>query len=93
LWRAIDLLQARGIRVFVAIPPLRDRPSAFLDSGPTAAPYRHLLARLQQRGVIVLPAPVGFDSAEFINAGHLNDRGAKRFSAELGRQLAARGIQ
>lgn len=93
LWRAIDLLQARGVRVFVAIPPLRDRPSAFLDSSPTAAPYRNLIARLQQHGVIVLPVPVGYDPAEFINAGHLNDHGAQRFSAELGRQLAAQGIQ
>jgi len=93
LWLAIDLLQARGVRVYVAIPPLRDRPTAFFDASPAAAPYRNLLARLQQRGVIVLPAPVGYQSAEFINAGHLNDSGAQRFSAELGQQLVARGVQ
>ena len=93
LWHAIDLLQARGVRVYVAIPPLRDRPSAFFDASPAAAPYRSLLARLQQRGVIVLPAPVGYQPVEFINSGHLNDRGAQRFSAELGQQLVARGVQ
>jgi hypothetical protein len=92
LWRAIDLLQARGVRVFVVIPPLRDRPSAFFDPRPAAAPYRNLLTRLQQRGVVVLPAPVDYQPAEFINSGHLNDHGAQRFSVELGRQLAAQGI-
>lgn len=89
LWRMIELLQSRGVRVFVTIPPLRDRPSAFFDPAPAAAPYRALLARLQQRGVIVLPASGGYSPAEFVNAGHLNDRGAQRYSAELGRQLAA----
>lgn len=89
LWQAIDLLQSRGVRVFVTLPPLRDRLSAFVDPRPEAAPYRALLARLQQRGVIVLPTPTGFGPDDFINAGHLNDRGAQRYSAELGHQLAA----
>ncbi len=93
LWRAIDLMQSRGVQVFVTIPPLRDRPSAFFDASPAAAPYRSLLAALQQRGVIVLPVPVGFTPSEFVNAGHLNDRGAQRYSAELGRQLAAYGAR
>lgn len=90
LWRAIDRLQAQGVHVFVAILPLRDRPSAFFDSGPAAAPYRALLARLQQRGVFVLPPPDAYAPSEFVNAGHLNDHGAQRYSAELGRQLAKR---
>ena len=93
LWRAIGLMQARGVRVFVTLPPLRDRASAFVDANPAAAPYRALLARLQQHGVIVLPPPEGYGAAEFINAGHLNDRGAQRYSAELGRQLAAKGVR
>ncbi|MBI3431361.1 MAG: hypothetical protein HY018_03985 [Hydrogenophilales bacterium] len=93
LWRAIDLLQARGVRVFVTFPPLRDRASAFVGDGPAAAPYRTLLAQLRQRGVIVLPQPEGYGVAEFINAGHLNDQGAQRYSTELGRQLAASGVR
>ena len=92
LWRTTALLQARGVRVFVAIPPLRDRPSAFFDASPAAAPYRALLARLRQEGVSVLPTATGYAPAEFVNAGHLNNRGAQRYSAELGRQLAARGV-
>jgi len=39
--------------------------------------------------VIVLPTPTGFGPDEFVNAGHLSDRGAQRYSAELGHQLAA----
>jgi hypothetical protein len=93
LWLTIDLLQSRGVRVFVTIPPLRDRPSAFLDPSPAAAPYRALLVRLQQRGVVMLSTPADYAPSEFVNAGHLNDRGAQRFSAELGRQLAALGIR
>lgn len=93
LWRTIDILRARGVRVFVAVPPLRDRPSAFFDASPASAPYRSLLAQLQERGVVILPAPSGYTPAEFINAGHLNNRGAQRFSAELGHQLAALGIR
>jgi len=93
LWRAIDLLQARGVRVFVTLPPLRDRVSAFVDGNPAAAPYRALLARLKQRGVTVLPPPGGFTASEFINAGHLDDRGAQRYSSALGRQLAASGVR
>lgn len=89
LWQAIDLLQSRGVRVFVTLPPLRDRLSAFVDPRPEAASYRALLARLRQRGVIVLPTPTGFGPDDFVNAGHLNDRGAQRYSAELGHQLAA----
>ena len=49
LWQAIDLLQSRGVRVFVTLPPLRDRLSAFVDPRPEAASYRALLARLRQR--------------------------------------------
>ena len=93
LWQAIDLMQSRGVRVFVTLPPLRDRASAFVDPRPAATPYRALLARLQQHGVIVLPPPEGYGVAEFINAGHLNDRGAQRYSTELGYQLAARGVR
>jgi hypothetical protein len=92
LWRSIDLLQSRGLRVFIAIPPLRDRPSAFVDTSPGAGPYRALLARLRQRGVLVLSTPANFAPSEFVNAGHLNDRGAQRYSADLARQLAALGI-
>jgi hypothetical protein len=93
LWESIELLQSRGVRVFITIPPLRDRPSAFFDASPAASSYRTLLVRLQQRGVILLPTPGGFTPSEFVNAGHLNDRGAQRYSAELGRQLAAGGMR
>jgi hypothetical protein len=93
LWDALDLLQSRGVHVLVTIPPLRDRTPAFFDASPAAGPYRTLLARLQQRGVIVLHTPEDFAPSEYVNAGHLNDGGAQRYSAELGRQLAAARIQ
>lgn len=93
LWDAIDILQSRGVRVFVTIPPLRDRPSTFLDANPAAGPYRELLARIKQHGVIVLPSPGNFEPYEFVNAGHLNNSGAQHYSAELGRQLIVAGVR
>ncbi|WP_310447407.1 hypothetical protein [Thiobacillus sp.] len=93
LWRMLDQLQAQGVRVFVTIPPLRDRDSAFYDAAGSAAPYRALLTRMQQRGVTVLAAPRGYVPADFINAGHLRDAGAQRYSADVGRQLQALGVK
>ncbi len=93
LWRAIDLMKTRGVRVVVTIPPLRDRTSAFFDPSPAAAPYRAVLTRLHHQRVTVLPASVGYSPSDFINAGHLNNRGAQRYSAELGRQLAELGVR
>lgn len=93
LWHTVDRLQALDVRVFVIIPPLRDRGSAFYDSSVSAAPYHALLTQLQQRGVTVLSAPTGFVPGDFINAGHLNNVGAQRYSANVGRQLSALGVR
>jgi hypothetical protein len=93
LWQLVELLQQQGVRVFVTIPPLRDRPSAFYDPDPATTPYRSVLVQLRQRGVTVLPAPTGYAAADFVNAGHLNDSGAQRYSAALGRQLMAQGVR
>lgn len=93
LWKTIDRLHVLGVRVFVTVPPLRDRRSAFYDAEPHAAPYRALLRALEQRGVDVLPEAVGFQTGEFINAGHLNDGGAQRYSQALAQQLMARGVK
>lgn len=92
LWDMVDLLQRRGVRVLVTVPPLRDRVSAFYSLGREADPYRAVLARIRQRGIAVLPEPVGYRHYEFIDAGHLNDIGARRYSQELGRHLQALGV-
>ena len=93
LWKTIDRLHAQGVRVFVTVPPLRDRQSAFFDLESHAAPYRVLLGALEQRGVGALPEPSGFQTGEFINAGHLNDAGAQRYSRALAQQLIAQGVK
>lgn len=93
LWLSVDILQARGVRVFVTILPERHRLSGYFDPSSHAAPYREVRARLEQRGVIVLPPPRDYSDSEFINDGHLNDRGAQRYSLELGRQLGANGVR
>lgn len=92
LWALIDILERRGVRVVVTVPPLRDRVSAYYSLGHEADPYRALLDRIRQHGVTVLAEPAGYRTFEFIDLGHLNDTGAQRYSQELGRQLRALGI-
>lgn len=89
LWLTIAALEQHQIQLVVFIPPLRDRLSAFVDPRADAAPYRTLLSQLQARGIPVLYAgALLLHADEFVNAGHLNDRGAQRYSRWLGEQLA-----
>ncbi|MEQ1592404.1 MAG: hypothetical protein ABL892_08450 [Thiobacillaceae bacterium] len=94
LWLTLAALEQKNVRVIIFIPPLRDRPSAFFDPSPSAAPYRRLLEQLKQRGISVLrTSSIPYAPSEFVNAGHLNDRGAQRYSAWMGEQLAALGVK
>ncbi len=90
--RSLDLLRARGVRVAVVYPPLLNRDVLFLTTDDAAAkPYLQVAQQLRARGIplIGLEPGVRRNPAEFINAGHLNDRGAKRFSGLLAVQLEA----
>lgn len=89
LWLTVAALEQHQVRLVVFIPPLRDRASAFVDPRADAAQYRALLQQLRARGITVLHegAPL-FEPGEFVNSGHLNDRGAQRYSRWLGEQLA-----
>ena len=53
------------------------------------APYLAIVDELRRRHIpmIALDSGPPRDPAEFINAGHLNDRGAQRYSALLGQAL------
>lgn len=95
LWSTVDLLKKHGVRTYVTFLPLLNRKSLYLDDDlPEAAPYKHVLHNLRARGVEVLARPMDpFTSDDFVNAGHLNDRGAQRFSAELGQRLLAAKVQ
>ncbi len=91
LWRILDLLAAHGVLVAVVYPPLLHRDVLYL-AGPARerAPYLAIVAELERRHIpqIVLDAGPPRDPAEFVNAGHLNDRGAQRYSTLLGHALA-----
>ena len=92
LFRCLELLQARGVRVAIVYPPLLERDVLYLAADdPEAWPYLAVAKQLRARGVplIALEPGIRRDPVEFINAGHLNDRGAKRFSALLALQLSA----
>ncbi len=90
--RILDLLRSRGVKVAVVLPPLLERDVLYLnDSLPSARPYLELAREIAGQGVpiLVLDAGAPRDPLDFINAGHLNDRGAQRYSALLGQKLAA----
>ncbi len=90
LWLTVDLLKQHGVRVYVTFLPLLNRKPLYLDEKtPESTPYTNVLSALKARGVNVLAVPLEqFTQDDFINAGHLNDRGAQRFSAELGHLMA-----
>lgn len=90
LWRLLELLTARGVQVVVVYPPLLNRDLLYLTpERPEAAPFLSIVQELKRRGVptIALDAGPTRDAREFVNAGHLNDRGAQRYSALLGQAL------
>ncbi len=90
LWRTLDLLAARGVEVLVVHPPLLNREVLYLmPEHPAAGPYLAIARELERRGIprIALDPGARRDPQEFVNAGHLNDRGAQRFSALLGQAL------
>ena len=90
LWRMIDLLVRRGVHVAIVFPPLLNRQVLYLSqTSPEGAPYRAILEEIQERGIPVIELEQGIprDPEEFINAGHLNDLGAQRYSTLLGQDL------
>jgi hypothetical protein len=90
-WAIIQLLEKRGVAVAVIFPPLLARPVLYLDPNHSAAaPYLRIRAELAIRGIPMYALAPGetFSPAEFVNAGHLNDRGAQKFSTMLGDALA-----
>jgi hypothetical protein len=92
LWQLLDLLAERGVQVAVVFPPLLGRDVLYLTpDNPGAAPYQALAAELHRRGLLLIRLDDGppRDAAEFVNPGHLNDRGAQRFSRLLARKLSA----
>lgn len=87
----LDLLERRKVQVAVAFPPLLNRSVLYLeDRHPAAPPYLAVRQELLDRGIPMfsLSPVVKMSAAEFVNAGHLNDAGAQRFSLALGRALA-----
>lgn len=90
-WAMVELLQQRGVSVAVVFPPLLTRAVLYMeDDGSAAVPYRKVRSELAARGVpmFALESSARMQVSEFINAGHLNDKGAQRFSAMLGEALS-----
>jgi hypothetical protein len=90
LWRMLDLFDSRGVRVVVVFPPLLNRDVLYLAKpAPTSSPYLAIVEELRRRDVplITLDSGPPRDPAEFVNPGHLNDKGAQRYSVLLTQAL------
>lgn len=85
----LDKLQKRGVDVAVTFPPLLYRNSAYVDATQAGGDYVRLKEMLKKRSVTVIDGsdPVPREAAYFVNAGHLNDKGAQIYSAWLASRL------
>jgi hypothetical protein len=92
LFRIKEILDRHHVSMAVMFPPLLTRATAYLDPAQAHGAYVALRQRLETTGaaVIVAPDPVPRDPVFFLNAGHLNDRGAQLFTSWLGKVLADR---
>ena len=89
-WRCLDLLAEKGVQVAVAFPPLLNREVLYITPrDPAASPYVKITEELAARGIPMIALDPGGARGvdEFVNAGHLNNRGAQRFSRMLARKL------
>ena len=89
-FRTLDLLHASGVQVAILYPPLLNRAVLYRSpSDPHAPPFLQIGDRLNALGIPQLELDAGKPrvAAEFLNAGHLNDLGAKRYSGLLADQL------
>jgi hypothetical protein len=89
-WAMLDLLQSRRVKVTVVFPPLLNREVLFLQTeSAKAAPYLSIRQELHRRDIPTIALEPGRERQidEFANAGHLNDKGAQRFSRLLSERL------
>jgi len=89
-WRCLDLLSSRQVKVAITFPPLLNRDVLYIArSDSSSGPYVRIASQIAARGIPMISLdPGGARRAdEFVNAGHLNDRGAQRFSGMLAEQL------
>ncbi len=90
-WDLLDLLQRRQVEVAVLFPPLLTRDVLFLgDDQPSAKPYLKIRKKLEEHNIPLLAFDVGKkkNPREFANAGHLNDKGASRYSLLLSTEIS-----
>jgi hypothetical protein len=93
MFALVDRLHRAGTRVHLIATPLYGRASAF---GPDAepGPYADMMPALAARGGRWLAVPLPeLDADKFADPGHLNDSGARLYSAALGRAWAQERTQ
>ena len=89
-FRSLDLLVQHDVEAAVVFPPLLNREVLYLvPSDPEAPPYLEVAAQLVARGIPMIALDPGGrrSTEEFVNPGHLNNRGAQRFTRLLGERL------
>ncbi|BCG64812.1 MAG: hypothetical protein methR_P2605 [Methyloprofundus sp.] len=89
-WELVKLLKRNNVAVAVFFPPLLNRDTLFLDDEhKRAKQYIKIKEQLLSLGIPILN--IGSQEtkvpAEFANAGHLNRKGATRFSKKMSQEL------
>ncbi|MFO0952739.1 MAG: hypothetical protein U0835_16645 [Isosphaeraceae bacterium] len=91
LHRAIDLAVKRGVAVYLVLPPFAPELMKRRRETGAEAAYTEFVRSLQRAhpGVNVLDArPSGYAAGVFVDAIHLDRRGAVRLSLDVGEALA-----
>lgn len=89
-WGLLELLRSTNISVTIVYPPLLNRELLYLLPGQKdAAPYVDIYYRLCDMNIPQIQMSDGLPKSvdDFANAGHLNDKGAQRYSKLLARNL------
>jgi len=90
LWRCLDLLAMRHVKIVITFPPLLNRDVLYVTpSDPSSGPYVRIASQVAARGIPMIALDPGGPrrADEFVNVGHLNDHGAQRFTRILAEQL------
>jgi|tagenome__1003787_1003787.scaffolds.fasta_scaffold20945278_3 hypothetical protein len=89
--RLVQLLRDHGIPFAIAELPMRSSYRRAVTETPHALAYRRWLAEqisLLGGASINLAKPTWIDDSLFMDALHLNERGAQKLSADLGNEIA-----
>jgi len=88
-WQLIKLLQNNDVKISIVFPPLLGRDVMFLSDEIAAQPYLNILHELKILNIPIMTLDeAGIKKPEeFANPGHLNRRGARKYSILMAQEM------